>query len=90
MWPAPLKFISDLNPEARTLLEKALITANMDREKEILKDTMNSFPSSPVHSDSGAENDISEVTCLCVGLIYLLEFSKNFKKVSLKCQSIYF
>lgn len=67
VWPAPLKFISDLNPEARTLLEKALITANKDREMEILKDTINSFPSSPVHSDSGAANDISEVTCLFAG-----------------------
>ncbi|XP_074368721.1 putative E3 ubiquitin-protein ligase XBAT31 isoform X2 [Apium graveolens] len=60
LWPARLNFISDLNLEARTLLEKALITANKEREKEILKDTMNSFPSSPVHSDSGAANDFSE------------------------------
>ncbi|KAL1816108.1 hypothetical protein ACET3Z_018682 [Daucus carota] len=62
VWPAPLKFISDLNPEARTLLEKALIAANKDRERVILKDTMNSFPSSPVHSDSGLAEDISEAS----------------------------
>lgn len=90
MWPAPLKFISDLNPEARTLLERALITANKDREKAILKDTVNSFPSSPVHSDSGAANDISEVhVCVqdfCIFSIvnqyilkkYLLQFIQNF------------
>lgn len=65
VWPAPLKFISDLNPEARTLLEKALITANKDREKEILKDTMNSFPSSPVHSDSGAAISEANDVDLC-------------------------
>lgn len=72
MWPAPLKFISDLNPEARTLLEKALIAANKDRERVILRDTMNSFSSSPVHSDSGLAEDISEVTFMHVLFMYQL------------------
>lgn len=52
VWPSPLKFIADLNPGAKVLLENALVEANKEREKAILKETMNSFPS-PVHSDSG-------------------------------------
>lgn len=73
VWPASLKFVSGLNQDARTLLEKALITANKDREKAILKETMNSFPSSPVHSNSGVVDNIFEVTCLDVGFMYLLD-----------------
>lgn len=60
VWPSPLKFITNLNPEAKALLEKALIEANKQREKAILKDTLNSCPS-PVHSDSGVADDVSEV-----------------------------
>ncbi|KAL2485231.1 putative E3 ubiquitin-protein ligase XBAT31 [Abeliophyllum distichum] len=42
-WPSRLKFISELNPEAKALLEKALIVANKEREKAILKETSNSL-----------------------------------------------
>lgn len=38
-WPAPLKFIGELNPDAKALLEDALIEANKEREKLILKET---------------------------------------------------
>ena len=58
VWPAPLKFISELEPDAKALLEAALMEANREREKRILKGTKNSLPS-PSRSDDGAT--ISEV-----------------------------
>lgn len=60
VWPSALKLLTDLNPEAKVLLENALIEANKEREKEILKETIISFPS-PVHFDFGDDN-VSEVT----------------------------
>ncbi|XWS71697.1 hypothetical protein CRYUN_Cryun03dG0161000 [Craigia yunnanensis] len=69
VWPAPLKFISELNEEAKSLLEQALMEANREREKNILKGTAYSLPS-PSHSDSGLDDSISEasdteVCCIC-------------------------
>ena len=60
VWPSPLKFISELNPEAKALLEKALTEANMEREKAILKETVASLPA-PLHSDTEADDNASEV-----------------------------
>lgn len=60
VWPSPLKFISELNPEAKILLERALMEANREREKTILKGTAYALPS-PVHSESGIDDDIDEV-----------------------------
>jgi E3 ubiquitin-protein ligase XBAT32/33 len=61
VWPSPLKFISELDPEAKALLEAALMEANREREKKILKDTKYSLPS-PSHSDDNIDNDaFSEV-----------------------------
>lgn len=60
VWPSPLKFISELNQEAKELLEQALMEANREREKNILKGTAFSHPSPP-HSDSGADDNMSEV-----------------------------
>lgn len=60
VWPSPLKFISELNQEAKALLENALMEANKEREKNILKGTAYSLPS-PSHSDVGADDNISEV-----------------------------
>lgn len=57
-WPSPLKFISELNPDAKSLLEKALIEANKKREKAILMETPYSLQSLP---DSGEIDDESEV-----------------------------
>uniref|UniRef100_A0A0A9G7G9 RING-type E3 ubiquitin transferase n=1 Tax=Arundo donax TaxID=35708 RepID=A0A0A9G7G9_ARUDO len=54
VWPSPLKFISELNPEAKALLEAALMEANREREKQILKGTKY-CPPSPAHSDDDAE-----------------------------------
>ncbi|KAE8656814.1 E3 ubiquitin-protein ligase XB3 [Hibiscus syriacus] len=59
VWPAPLKFISELNEEAKTLLEQALMEANREREKSILKGTTYIIVS-PSHSDSGLDDIISE------------------------------
>ena len=39
VWPSPLKFINELNEEAKLLLEQALMDANMEREKAILNGT---------------------------------------------------
>ncbi|QCE09236.1 putative E3 ubiquitin-protein ligase XBAT31 [Vigna unguiculata] len=68
VWPSPLKFISELNPEAKALLEQALMDANREREKNILKGSAYSLPS-PSHSD-GVTDDVSEVSeselcCIC-------------------------
>lgn len=54
VWPLPLRFISDLNPEAKELLEKALMEANREREKAILQDTIHALPCA---SDSEVEAD---------------------------------
>ena len=57
-WPSPLKFISELNPDAKSLLEKALIEANKKREKAILTETPCTTPQLPY---SGGVDDESEV-----------------------------
>ncbi|XWS74139.1 hypothetical protein CRYUN_Cryun02cG0190000 [Craigia yunnanensis] len=77
VWPAPLKFISELNEEAKSLLEQALMEANREREKNILKGTAYSLPS-PSHSDSGLDDSISEasdteVCCICFEQICTIE-----------------
>lgn len=59
VWPSPLKFISELNPEAKTLLEMALKEANMEREKALVKETVYSLPS--LDSVVGADDNSSEV-----------------------------
>lgn len=61
VWPSPLKFISELNQDAKALLENALMEANREREKDILKGTVYSLPS-PSGSDSGIDDNLSEVT----------------------------
>lgn len=60
VWPSPLKFISELNQEAKVLLEHALMEANREREKNILKGTSYTLPSPP-HSDTGTDDNMSEV-----------------------------
>jgi len=62
VWPSPLKFISELNPEAKALLEQALMDANREREKDILKGKFYSLPS-PSQSDC-VDDNISEVIWL--------------------------
>ncbi|EEF28793.1 protein binding protein, putative [Ricinus communis] len=77
VWPSPLKFISELNQEAKALLECALMDANREREKNILKGTAYSIPS-PSHSDSGADDNISEASetelcCICFEQVCTIE-----------------
>lgn len=66
VWPSPLKFISELDPDAKALLEAALMEANREREKKILKGTRYSLPS-PSRSDDGADDGISEVVLSLLG-----------------------
>lgn len=66
MWPSPLKFISELDPDAKALLEAALVVANRKREKKILKGIAYSLPS-PTHSDESTDDDTPEVFhCSCL------------------------
>lgn len=61
VWPSPLKFISELNQDAKALLEQALMEANREREKTILKGTGYTVQS-PSNQDTGSTDDtISEV-----------------------------
>ncbi|XP_073050706.1 putative E3 ubiquitin-protein ligase XBAT31 [Primulina eburnea] len=66
VWPSPLKFISELNQDAKALLERALMEANKEREKTILKGSSHSL-SSPSESDSVIDDHLSEAndTDLC-------------------------
>ncbi|KAF8397499.1 hypothetical protein HHK36_016416 [Tetracentron sinense] len=77
VWPSPLKFISELNPEAKILLEKALMEANKERENNILKGTPYSLPS-PSHSDVGINDSMSEASdtelcCICFDQVCTIE-----------------
>ncbi|OVA18346.1 zinc finger protein [Macleaya cordata] len=77
VWPSPLKFISELNPEAKVLLEKALMEANKEREKSILKGTSYSLPS-PSTPDVEVDDNISEVSdtelcCICFDQVCTIE-----------------
>ncbi|KAL1298503.1 putative E3 ubiquitin-protein ligase XBAT31 [Arachis ipaensis] len=66
VWPSPLKFISELNQEAKALLEQALKDANREREKNILlKPTTYSLPS-PSHSDDDNISQVSESALCCI------------------------
>ncbi|XP_073141809.1 putative E3 ubiquitin-protein ligase XBAT31 [Henckelia pumila] len=69
VWPSSLKFIGELNQEAKSLLEHALMEANREKEKTILKGTVYSLPS-PSASDSGFDDNMSEASdsdlcCIC-------------------------
>ncbi|KAG9129633.1 hypothetical protein Leryth_014482 [Lithospermum erythrorhizon] len=77
VWPSPLKFISELNPDAKALLEHALMEVNKTREKNILKGTAY-IPPSPAHSDSDADDNISEASetelcCICFDQVCTIE-----------------
>lgn len=72
VWPTPLKFISELGQEAKTLLEKALLDANMEREKTLLKDA--DMPPSPLHSKTEDDDIASEVQIL----LYLIKLTFYF------------
>ncbi|KAJ3682742.1 hypothetical protein LUZ60_012969 [Juncus effusus] len=73
VWPSPLKFIAELDPDAKALLEAALMEANREREKKILKGTKFSLPCSPLRSeddgncydDSISEESDGELCSIC-------------------------
>ncbi|CAN6442605.1 unnamed protein product [Victoria cruziana] len=76
-WPSPLKFISELDPHAKILLERALMEANRAREKDILKGIADSSLSSAL-SDNSLEDNISEVSdselcCICFDQVCTIE-----------------
>ncbi|XP_047332353.1 putative E3 ubiquitin-protein ligase XBAT31 [Impatiens glandulifera] len=77
VWPSPLKFISELNAETKALLEQALMEANKEREKSILKQTDYLLPS-PSHSDEATEDNVSEasdseICCICFEQVCTIE-----------------
>ncbi|KAE8666691.1 putative E3 ubiquitin-protein ligase XBAT31 [Hibiscus syriacus] len=89
VWPAPLKFISELNEEAKTLLEQALTEANREREKSILKGTAYLLPS-PSYSDSGLDDSISEasdteICCICFEQICTIEVQDCSHQMCAQC-----
>jgi E3 ubiquitin-protein ligase XBAT32/33 len=62
VWPSALKFISELQLDAKALLEAALMEANREREKRILRGTNKKALPSLSDSDDGAHDaTISEV-----------------------------
>ncbi|PWA79952.1 XB3-like protein [Artemisia annua] len=78
VWPSPLKFISELNQDAKALLEQALMEANREREKTILKGTCYSVPSPSRSDTSAADDDMSEVSetelcCICFDQVCTIE-----------------
>lgn len=76
IWPSPLKFISELNAEAKALLEEALIEANKQREKAILKEA-----ACPIFSPSRSDHpefvddeaDDGEICCICFEQVSTIE-----------------
>ncbi|KAL4558245.1 hypothetical protein LXL04_036443 [Taraxacum kok-saghyz] len=79
VWPSPLKFISELNQDAKALLEQALMEVNRERERAILQNTGYSVQS-PSHSDTttAMDDNISEASdsqlcCICFDQLCALE-----------------
>lgn len=78
VWPSPLKFISELNDDAKALLERALMDANKEREKSILKGTSYTLPS-PSHSEANIDDDNiskgsdTELCCICFDQVCTIE-----------------
>ncbi|KAL9426295.1 hypothetical protein AB3S75_033135 [Citrus x aurantiifolia] len=69
VWPLQLRNMTDLNPEAKELLEKALMERNEEREKAILNETICSVPSTSP-SDAEVDDNTSEASdvelcCIC-------------------------
>ncbi|CAA3022161.1 E3 ubiquitin- ligase XBAT31 [Olea europaea subsp. europaea] len=89
VWPWPLKFISELNQEAKALLERALMEANREREKAVLKGTVYSL-SSPSHSESGLDDNVSEASdtdlcCICFDQVCTIEVQECGHQMCAQC-----
>ncbi|GKV08130.1 hypothetical protein SLEP1_g19806 [Rubroshorea leprosula] len=89
VWPSPLKFFSELNEDAKALLEQALMEANSEREKNILKGLGCSL-NSPPHSDSGMDDSISEASnaelcCICFEQVCNIELQDCGHQMCAQC-----
>ncbi|XWS59803.1 hypothetical protein CRYUN_Cryun08bG0153100 [Craigia yunnanensis] len=77
VWPLPLRFIRDLSPEAKELLEKALMEANREWEKSILKETIHALPSASDYEveadDTTSEASNVDVCCICFDRLCTIE-----------------
>ena len=78
IWPSPPKFISELNQQAKAILENVLMNANKEREKNDLKDTAYWLPSLS-HSDVRADDDFSEVYLFPTYIKYQSKFTPRVK-----------
>ncbi|KAK4396242.1 putative E3 ubiquitin-protein ligase XBAT31 [Sesamum angolense] len=82
-WPSPLKFISELNSDAKSLLEKALIEANKKREKAILMDTP------PLSNSSGTDDESeagdAELCCICFEHVCTIELQNCGHQMCANC-----
>lgn len=65
VWPSPLKFISELNEDAKRLLEHALKEANRERERNILNGAHYSNADAAGADDNMSEGSESELCCIC-------------------------
>ncbi|KAL5740615.1 hypothetical protein ACOSP7_029500 [Xanthoceras sorbifolium] len=66
VWPLQLRLMTDLNPETKSLLEKALKEINKERENSILNKATNSFPSpAPSVDDNTSEASNVEECSIC-------------------------
>ncbi|KAJ0796113.1 putative transcription factor C2H2 family [Helianthus annuus] len=78
VWPSPLKFISELNQDAKALLEQALMEVNKERERHILEASGCSV-SSPARSyttdidDNVSEASDSQLCCICFDQVCAIE-----------------
>ncbi|KAJ7947658.1 E3 ubiquitin-protein ligase XB3-like [Quillaja saponaria] len=89
VWPSPLKFIAELNQDAKALLEQALMEANREREKNILKGTAYSLPS-PSLSDVAVEDNLSEASdaeqcCICFEQLCTIEIQDCGHQMCAQC-----
>jgi hypothetical protein len=88
VWPSPLKFISELNPDAKALLEQALMDANKEREQNILKGKVYSLPS-PSQSDCVDDNiseiSESELCCICFEQVCTIEVQNCGHQMCAQC-----
>ncbi|XVF76627.1 hypothetical protein PTKIN_Ptkin13bG0281400 [Pterospermum kingtungense] len=89
VWPFPLRFISDLNPEAKELLEKALMEANREREKATLKETIHALPSASNYEveadDTASEISDLDVCCICFDRLCTIEIRQCGHRMCAHC-----
>ncbi|XVE76356.1 hypothetical protein DITRI_Ditri12bG0165600 [Diplodiscus trichospermus] len=89
VWPLPLRFISDLNPEAKELLEKALMESNREREKAILKETIQELPSASGYEveadDTASEASDDDLCCICFDRICTIEIRQCGHRMCAHC-----